>query len=237
MAAFRQHVRFSSLLGIGYAASLLAAGFEWTHGILAGALCGVAGMLPDLDSDSGRPVREVFGLAAIIVPLLLFRRIERSGLSPEGAVVWAGAIYLAIRFGAARLFKRMTVHRGMFHSLPAAVIAAEAVYLADNASGPVGRLTLAGGMFLGFLSHLVLDEIYAVDVRGLKVRFNRAAGSALKLFSPSVPASLAAWLLLGGLTYLVALDQGLVRPPQWPTGARSHRLHAPSLALPPDHPS
>ena len=60
MAAFKQHIEFSSFLGIGYAATLSSMGMGWTHSVLAGGLCGLAGMLPDLDSDSGRPVREIF---------------------------------------------------------------------------------------------------------------------------------------------------------------------------------
>ena len=62
MAAFREHIIFSSLLGGGYAAFLSNTGIETTHAVLAGGVCGVSGMLPDLDSASGKPVRELFGL-------------------------------------------------------------------------------------------------------------------------------------------------------------------------------
>ncbi len=61
---------------------------------------------------------------------------------------------------------------------------------------------------LGFLSHLVLDEIYSVDMNGMALRFNKAAGSALKFFSKSWAASLGTWSLLGALTYLVGADLG-----------------------------
>src|SRR5689334_15545024 len=101
MAAFKQHVTFSSVLGVGYAAGLKALGVEWTHGALAGTLCGVAGMLPDLDSDSGRPVRELFGFTAVAIPLLLTRRLENVGATPEGTILLGAALYLAIRFGIA----------------------------------------------------------------------------------------------------------------------------------------
>jgi hypothetical protein len=52
---------------------------------------------------------------------------------------------------------------------------------------------------LGFLSHLVLDEIYSVDFMGLRVRLNKYAGSALKFFSPSWTATLIAYAILAGL--------------------------------------
>lgn len=212
MAAFKQHVTFSSLLGIGYAAALAGAGIEWVHGILAGALCGIAGMLPDLDSPSGRPVRELFGITAIAVPLLLVYRLRRSGLEPEQLVLLAAALYLFIRFGLSWVFKHLTVHRGMFHSIPAMLIAGEAVYLAHDCPEPYGRVTLAGGIMLGFLSHLVLDEIYAVDMNGATLRFNKAAGSALKFFSKNWGATAGTWLILGALTYLVGVDMGYFSP-------------------------
>ncbi|HTU22281.1 MAG TPA: metal-dependent hydrolase [Gemmataceae bacterium] len=212
MAAFKQHVTFSSVLGVGYAAALAGSGADWVHSVLAGGLCGIAGMLPDLDSPSGRPVRELFGITAIAVPLLLAYRLRRSGLEPEQLVLLAAVVYLLIRFGLSWLFKHLTVHRGMFHSIPAMLIAGEAVFLAHDSPERYGRLTLAGGIMLGFLSHLVLDEIYAVDMNGMAPRFNKAAGSALKFFSKSWAATLGTWLLLGGLTYLVGVDLGYFSP-------------------------
>ncbi|HEY7423661.1 MAG TPA: metal-dependent hydrolase [Gemmataceae bacterium] len=214
MAAFKQHVTFSSLLGIGYAAALAGSGVEWVHSVLAGGLCGIAGMLPDLDSPSGRPVRELFGITAIAVPLLILRRLRRSGMEPEEMVLLGAALYLFIRFGVAWVFKHLTVHRGMFHSIPAMLIAGEAVFLAHNSAEPYGRVTLAGGIMLGFLSHLVLDEIYSVDMNGVAIRFNKAAGSALKFFSKSWTATLGTWSLLGVLTYLVGAELGYFPPVQ-----------------------
>ena len=215
MAAFKQHVTFSSVLGAGYACALGYLNVDWSHAALAGALCGISGMLPDLDSDSGRPVRELFSGLAVAVPLLFLRRWEKAGVSPDAMILLAGGTYLAVRFGAAWLFKHLTVHRGMFHSLPAAVIAAEIVYLAHDSPEPHGRLILAGGVLIGFLSHLVLDEIYSVDARGLRIRLNKAAGSALKLASHSVPATLLTWLILTGFTYLVGIESGYMRPVHW----------------------
>jgi hypothetical protein len=210
MADFKKHIAFSTALGAGYAGVLYYSGFEPTHCLLAAATCGIAGMLPDLDSDSGRPVRELFGFTALAVPLCLVRRLEHHGVTPEGLILWCVGLYAGIRFGLAWLFKHMTVHRGMFHSLPAALIASECVFLAHEMPDGLTRLALAGAMFLGFTSHLVLDEIWAVDLRGL--RLNKAAGSALKLFSQSIPATVTCWGILALLTYLIGVDQGYWKP-------------------------
>ena len=222
MAAFREHVTFSAVLGVGYAAALKWWGIDTSHAVLAGGLCGVAGMLPDLDSDSGKPVRELFGLIATVGALILFHRLRNAALEAETRLLIAAGFYLTVRFGVSALFKRLTVHRGMCHSLPAALIAGSMVYLAYDDPHPLGQLTLAGGVCLGFLSHLVLDEIYAVDFRGLRPKFNQFAGSAIKLYSASKIATLTCWLILGMLGYRIGVREGYVRDvlPTWMAAAK-----------------
>src|SRR5262249_57064682 len=129
-------------------------------------------------------VREMFGLLAVAVPVLLFRRLEHTFTLEQTLVILAG-LYLLIRYGASALFKKYTVHRGIFHSLPMMLVFGLLVFVASQGPHLAERLFLAGGVMLGFLSHLVLDEIYAVDFMGMKVKFNKYAGSALKLWSPS----------------------------------------------------
>ena len=93
----------------------------------------------------------------------------------------------------------------MFHSIPAMLITGLVVFLLDHSPRLQDRLFLAGGIMLGFLSHLVLDEIYAVDFMGIKLKFNKFAGSAVKLWSASKPATAATYgilILLGALAWL-----------------------------------
>jgi hypothetical protein len=216
MAAFKQHILFSSALGAGYAVALSKYGVRWPHAALAGVLCGVSGMLPDLDSASGKPVHEIFGVTAAVIPLLLLQRLEYAGLSTEGIILWIAALYFGIRFVASWVFKHLTVHRGMFHSLPAVFIAGETVLLLHLAPDPRSSWILAGGVALGFLSHLILDEVYSVDASGMAIRVKGSAGSALKLFSPSVVGTLTAWCIFIGLTYAVAVQYNLMKPIQIP---------------------
>lgn len=208
MAAFREHVTFSCVIGASYTGGLAYIGVDWTHSLLAGAVCGVSGMLPDLDSDSGRPVREMFGLTAAIVPLLMLPRLQSLGMTLEQAILLLACVYVLIRFGLSYMFKQLTVHRGMFHSIPAAVIAAEIGFLAHSCPEAGGAWVLGGGVLLGFLSHLVLDEIYSVDSMG---RAKKSAGTALKFLSNNLWANLATYTILAGLTYVVAMDAGYVR--------------------------
>ncbi len=152
--------------------------------------------MPDLDSDSGVPVRELFNVGAMVVPLLLVHNLAGHGFTLDQILALFGHMYVAIRFGLSQIFRHLTVHRGIFHSIPAMFIAGLVVF--DLHRGPtVGdRLYLAGGTMLGFLSHLVLDELCSVDFKGKNFILNKYAGSALKLFSPSWVATLTAYALL-----------------------------------------
>ncbi len=181
-------------------------GFSTEAGVLAAGLTTVGGMLPDLDSDSGVPIREMFGLAAAVVPLMLVPRLMHMDVSREGILATLLFGYVIIRYGVANVFRRLSVHRGMYHSLPAMLIAGLCVYLAYHSPDRSIRLMLAGGVMLGFLSHLVLDEIYSVDWRGVRPKLKSSAGSAVKFMSSSAIATATCYAVLGGLGYLAYQD-------------------------------
>jgi hypothetical protein len=181
MAGFKTHVTFSSILGIGYG----AAGYflyqePLPSCILAGGLCGISGMLPDLDSGPGRPLHESMAFAAAVVPVMAIHHLQAMGLSQELIVIICAGLYVLIRFGGAALLKLFTEHRGMFHSLPAAAIFGEAAYLLASGDTNV-KLYKAGAIVAGYLSHLLLDEIYSFEWKGGRIHLKSSFGTALKL--------------------------------------------------------
>ncbi|MBY0457844.1 MAG: metal-dependent hydrolase [Gemmataceae bacterium] len=205
MAGFRTHITVSGALGLAYGGfAVQPLGFTPEAGVLAAGVTAVGGMLPDLDSDSGVPVRELFGLAAVVIPLLAVPRLHHAGVSLEGILAGLLFGYLFIKYFVADAFRHLTVHRGMYHSIPAMVISGLCVYLVYPTRGV--RVLLSVGVMVGFLSHLVLDEIYSVDWRGLKPKLKSSAGSAVKFASPSAAATATCYLILGGLAYLAYLD-------------------------------
>src|SRR5262245_24798488 len=186
MAGFRTHITTSTVLGVAYG------GVAWAQYdvplpacLLAGGLCAVSGMLPDLDSDSGVPLRESIAFAASVVPMLLVHRFQHMGLSTETIVLIGAGVYLLIRFGLSKLLKLYTVHRGMFHSLPAALIAAELAFLLCTSNDMRIRLFKAGGVLLGFMSHLVLDEIWSISWKHGIPKFKKSFGTAMKFWGQS----------------------------------------------------
>ncbi len=205
MAGFKTHITTSSLLGIGYAGLGYHFGVPIESSLIAGGLCGVGGMLPDIDSDSGIPFRESMGFAAAIAPMMLLDRFRELGLNYEQIVLATGGMYLFVRFGLARLLAKYTVHRGMFHSLPAAFIFAGVVFLLCGSGNLQLRYFKACGVFLGVMSHLVLDEIYAVEWAGGRWRFKKSFGTALKLWGQNSWANISTY---GKLAIVVTMILG-----------------------------
>ncbi len=198
MASYRGHLTFAGLLGAGYGSlALLEGNWDWGTVLIAAGLTTLGGLLPDLDSDSGVPVRELFGVSAAVAPIFLFDRVkDLCQQSTEQTIVILAATYLFVRYVLSYLFKSFTVHRGMFHSIPALIIAGLATYLIYPSEDVRRRIFLSGAVMIGFLSHLILDEIYSVDFMGARLRLNKYAGSALKLVSKSWSATLTTYLVL-----------------------------------------
>ena len=211
MANFQTHITTSSILGVAYGVGGYY-GFDLTipQAMVGGALCSVAGMLPDLDSNSGIPQREMLCFVSVLVPTLMLRRLEVLGLDREMMVFIAGLLYVFIRFGIGWVFKRFTKHRGMWHSIPAALIAGLATFMVCLSPELHVRVFKSWAVVLGFVSHLVLDEIYAVDWNGNTIRVKKSFGTAMKWFSASTYANVSTYSKLGFLVVLALSDASLM---------------------------
>ena len=216
MAAFKAH--FLTGLTVGYGASLACAIGPWDLNpvtpflVFAGTSAGA--LLPDLDSDNSTPFSVAFSLLAIAGGVVAFLYCLRQSLLPWYA--WGlipPTVVLLLRFGVGWIFQKCTVHRGIFHSIPMAAIVVFAASLALTTlklpRADVIALSLSVG--LGFVSHLVLDELYsAVNFDGKSLGPKKSFGTALTLTSPSALAMTGAYLLLGALVYLNCELFGLV---------------------------
>ena len=214
LAGFKTHITTSSVLGVAYG----GAGALWMQGpqgeipiatcVLGAGLCSIGGMLPDLDSDTGVPLRETVAFIAATVPLLLMDRFSQMGFSSEAMVAAGVVAYLVIRFGLLALLKKFTVHRGMFHSLPAAMIAAEIGFLLCSGETLTQRYYKGGGLLLGFMSHLILDEIWSIDFK--QARLKSSFGTATKFWGSSRLANVGVYIVVIMLSLIVWKDPGFV---------------------------
>ena len=215
MAAFREHVIFSSVLGAGYGvAGSLAFGCTPVQGCLAAVMTAVAGMLPDLDLDHGRPAQELFGLLAGVAPLLLVGKVLHwLHLPADRETVMLGMVvlYVVIRYGLSKVIPHFSVHRGMFHSVPAMLIAAEMAYLSYPSDSSRVKLLVGAGVALGFFSHLLLDEIYSVEISGVKVGLKKSSGTAIKMFGEAFLPNVLTFALAATLSYATLQEAGLIR--------------------------
>jgi hypothetical protein len=216
MAGFRMHVTTSAVLGCGYAAVGHAVyGVHLDTSIVAGAMCGFSGMLPDLDSDYGVPLRETMAFTAAILPMMLVGHFQTLALSHDAMALAAVSLYLFVRFGITNIVRKYTVHRGMFHSIPACLIFAGLAFLLCATSPTFEiRCYKAGGVAAGFMSHLLLDEIYAVEFKSGAWRLKKSFGTALKFwgddgwsnFSTYAKLAIVAMFILGEPTVVEHLE-------------------------------
>ena len=214
MAGFREHITVSAMLGIAYGGGMSVLGpLNFVQGALAGWLTAIGGMLPDLDSPTSRPVRELFGLVAGLLPLLIAGRLLRwlnIPAGPETVMLTIVIMYLAIRYGGSDMVKKLAKHRGMFHSIPAVLIAGQLVYLTYPSDLERTKLLMAAGIALGVLSHLVLDEIYSVDVSGGRLRLKKSSGTALKWSGEAFTPNVVTYCLLMLLSYVTLAQAGWI---------------------------
>src|SRR6185437_1723047 len=208
MAAFRQHISLGAILSAAGVAVVFFYGFLTDPLLLIiFFLVGTVGStLPDVDSDSGLPFLFTFGLATVGVgaAVLYYMLIKAPANQYELIGVPIGAL-IFFWFVVGGLFKRITHHRGIWHSVPALGIASTSTYVVTTylSNNAWIALIMAGAMTLGFLSHLVLDEIVSdVNLDGSAFAPKRSLGTALKLVSPSHTVTFFAYALLCGLVYI-----------------------------------
>jgi membrane-bound metal-dependent hydrolase YbcI (DUF457 family) len=211
MADFKTHVTASSLLGFGLGATAyLNLNFPLELCALGAGLCGISGMLPDMDSPTSVPSRETIALAAASVPMLMIDRFHQMNLTPEQIILFGTIIYFGIRFGLAEIFRRYTTHRGMWHSIPAALVASLIVLAICNCPQMDHRYFKAVCVFAGFISHLVLDELYSIDLSGRRIRVKSSLGTALKFWSGNTYANFSTYAKLAGLIVFLMFDSSIM---------------------------
>lgn len=155
----------------------------------------IGGLLPDIDSDDSSSIRLMFNLlglsCALVVGAIYYRELSIVGLWIVGAMAYA-----IVRYGLIDIFERFTVHRGSMHSLLCCLMfsAGAANLFFYTGSSSIFAWSAASFVMIGMLTHLLMDELYSVDLAGME--FKRSFGSALKPLSIDYPLSTGLQLLL-----------------------------------------
>ncbi|MBF0226605.1 MAG: metal-dependent hydrolase [Desulfobacterales bacterium] len=198
MAGFKIH-----LLGGMTNGALIAGICLWKQGftpIQAGAvfIAGtIGGLLPDVDSDTSRPLTLLFQLMSVLIPAILYQKASKyGGKSPEFMICYFAISYIFINYVICEIIKELTVHRGIMHSIPFAFLCGGIGYLLFSQSGKNISLSCGVAVFTGCLVHLILDEFNSFSFKfGLIPVVKRSSGTALKLGSESVISTAFVYLL------------------------------------------
>ena len=143
----------------------------------------IGGLLPDIDSNNSRPLRLLFSFLSILAATLAFLNFQNQYPIQHIFIISAGA-FLIVRYPLLSLFKKLTVHRGVFHSvLCACFFTLLTVYISACIFQNPLEFSWLSGLFIGFgfIVHLLLDEFYSVDLGNAQLK--RSFGTAFKLFS------------------------------------------------------
>lgn len=188
MANFNTHLTGGFVVSGILATTCYKAGLLGHQDFLLCVAIGTAGgLLPDIDADNSRPIKLGFAAASLLFAfaLVMHWRGTLSLLSLLG--LW-GLGYLLMRYAVFAVFTRLTVHRGIIHSIPyMLLLALGLVYLNYYLLGSTATSSWFYGLFLlvGSLTHLLLDELYSVNILG--ARMKRSYGTAMKVYQPQPP--------------------------------------------------
>jgi hypothetical protein len=142
----------------------------------------IGGLLPDLDSDNSVPLRIGFKIFAYISSFLVMFALSENMTIIEMLIIWILA-FIFMRLVVLNLFNKFTVHRGIFHSVPASVVFGLiiVIFLHYLFSFSPFKAWLAGFfIFFGSMVHLILDEVYSIDVMGRRIK--KSFGTAVKFY-------------------------------------------------------
>ncbi|AOY60281.1 MULTISPECIES: metal-dependent hydrolase [Desulfococcus] len=184
MADFKTHITAACAVSGLAATCLLAGGAARPEQVLLYFVLGsVGGVLPDIDADNSVPLKLTFDILSFVVAFVVMFSQPWGDSVIELALIWV-AVFLAVKYLVFSFFIRMTVHRGVIHSIPAGVtFGLTVVILLDQVRGISAGYAWMGGFFLfmGYLVHLFLDELYSIDFSGMRMR--GSFGTALKFIS------------------------------------------------------
>ena len=190
MANFKTHISVAAALSGCLATGFLEVGIATPKDVwLYFALGTLGGILPDIDADNSIPGRILFSFFAMVLAFLtLFSRANFYSIV-ELSILWM-VTYMVVRYIIFQMFAKLTVHRGIFHSLLAAVFF---YFLTTDVSYYLFSLNTLNAwvaglfVFAGYLIHLILDEMYSVDLIGTKIK--KSFGTALKIVSTNMKAT------------------------------------------------
>lgn len=206
MAEFKTHLAGGLLIGTGASAiSFLSFDLNIVQTFSVFVMGSLGGILPDLDSDSGKPLTLLFGTLSVLLPALFLNKfIGQATITPELLVGYFVCSYLFVNLLICKLIKKMTIHRGIMHSIPFAILSGEIGYLLFVSSGHNVATIIGLSTFAGCIVHLLLDELNSFSLKfGFIPTLMQSSGTALKLKSANYLLNMVVYSLIIGATMAI----------------------------------
>lgn len=205
---YQNYISLGVLVGIAYAFfGIYSLHLYSETAILAAVVIFITSILPEIDAGKGPSTRELGGLLAAIAPLAILQAypsLQTAGVSRLALVVVVS--YVTTRIIATRLLASCTSPMGMIHSIPAAVVTFEAVFLLFSDLYVKDRLFVAGAAFIGYFAHLLIDAYSNLDLFGKATGEAKRAPRALKFFGDKATPTIITYGSLLVLGWFVLRD-------------------------------
>jgi hypothetical protein len=203
MANFNTHTIAGTGISALCASALYTAGITSEFNAILFLVFGIIGtFLPDMDSDNDTSRNSVFNILGLILSIfILWIASPKIGIIPS--LCLAIAAFLLFRFCIIHAFKNITERRGALHSLPIAIIFAQATAIILWHFFDFGEeQAWYGGIFifLGYVIHLLLDELIASELSSGKVK--RPMLRAIQVISIKVWWLYLAFYIIIGLLFI-----------------------------------
>ncbi len=182
MANFNTHFTVASGASAVVSATLLSMEVVTPEqAVVAFGIGTLGGLLPDVDSSHSTSIKVGFNVLSLLMTIMLIF-VKSSTYSLIEMAIVSTLLFVGIRYAFLEFFRKISKHRGMFHSIPVGIIWGIVVSILSQWFFDLNSLVswVYGFMITwGYFVHLILDETYSVDLGNRRMK--KSAGTAFKL--------------------------------------------------------
>lgn len=122
MANFNTHFMVASIASAVVSGTLLSMEvLSPQEAVYAFGLGTLGGLLPDVDSAHSKSIRVGFNVLSLLMTIMIIF-VKSSTYSLIEMFTVVGLVFVGIRYAMLDIFRKISKHRGMFHSIPVALI-------------------------------------------------------------------------------------------------------------------
>lgn len=168
MADFKTHVTVGA--ATGFAVAIVS--YNWNlipnayMAIIVFFGTVIGSFMPDTDSDSGIPLKIIFTTYAYFMAAISLYWLHIAGANLPLKIFVPSASFFFVQKYLGVKFKDWTNHRGILHSVPAWIASfLICLFVAGKTNLELReQFVIAFAVSTGYLCHLVLDELYSLNV-------------------------------------------------------------------------